>query len=103
MLVREWAALLGLSERTLWGRVYAGWPVERILGEHVNTRPGRSKLSAEQVGEILATPRGTGTSTDSVARQYGVSPATIRRIWRGATYGSVGQARQTSTARLHSK
>lgn len=37
--VSEWAERLGVSAKTLWTRIYAGWSVERVLSSEVRRWP----------------------------------------------------------------
>lgn len=62
--------------------------MKTVQNSRSGERNGRSKLTAEQVREILRDPRGYRAT----ARTYGVHRATIARIRKGKQWRSVTEA-----------
>lgn len=74
------------------------WSTRRENAQHAHRlnlqdcrgeRNGQAKLTAEQVISILARRSERRGASVAIARESGVSPTTVRDIWRGRTWGTV--------------
>lgn len=74
--VTEWAEVRGLTTGIIMSRLLLGWSIADTLDT-----PPRWKLKPHQVAEIRA--RLAGRNGSALAREFGVSPATISMIRTG--------------------
>lgn len=80
------AVEFGVSEGAVHG-IWSGRFHRSITGQPEVKRSNR-KLTAEQATEVYAARGGSGTQRE-LAERYGVSRATIRRIWDGTIWSEV--------------
>lgn len=90
MYQKDIAHTFGISQPTvceiLSGKLWRHLPgarLERADQKGENSR--RSKLTQEQVS-VIAAAKGTGVRSAALAKQYGISRGTVRRIWQRRTW-----------------
>lgn len=86
----EWARERGMNATTLHCRLRAGTPLERALDPAaMPTRNAVTKLD-ESMALAIRNARAAGASVASLAKQYGVSSASVSDICAGRTWASAG-------------
>lgn len=80
MIMKDWAAHIGIAPTALARRLDCGWSIQRALTTPNCTRMTRSSRSEEQRAQI----RSSSLSQRVLARAFNISRATVRRIQAAA-------------------
>jgi len=81
-LLREWAQHTGIGAQTLLHRLRAGWSTSRLLNKPASIQ-GEHHPAAKLTKRAVLAIRASSSSSIALARRYGITARSVRRIRAG--------------------